>query len=188
MNYHFSDKEIKILLKNIVICVDTREQRWEHIKQFFDKHKVKHKVMKLNQGDYSCYIESNEETIPIGVKKDWHFSNDIVIEKKNSCDELVASFIDRDRFEHELARFKVYNIKAILLVEDANGYHKLKSGDYRSNYNSKSAIGTLETFASRFDLDVQFIDKEDSGFKIFKTLYYYVNETLRNKGFMEEIE
>lgn len=41
MKYKFSDKEQKILLKNLVIICDTREQRWEHIKDYFDRKKNK---------------------------------------------------------------------------------------------------------------------------------------------------
>ena len=169
--YKFNDKQLKTLLKNIVIIVDTREQRWEHIQSFFDNHKVKYKVEKLDQGDYSCYIESNEETKPLGVLRDWYFSNDIAIEKKNSVDELLSSIKDRDRFENEFARLKMYNTKIFMFVEEENGYKNIIAGNYRSQYKPISAIGSLETFIARYDINVQFISKEDTAYRIFKTLY-----------------
>ena len=69
---------MKILLSNLCIVVDTREQVNQHIISYFDKKKIKYTVRKLDQGDYSCYIESNEETIPLGVIRDWYFGVDLV--------------------------------------------------------------------------------------------------------------
>lgn len=186
MKYKFSDKEQKILLKNLVIICDTREQRWEHIKDYFDRKKIKYKVEKLDQGDYSCYIASNEETKPLGVIRDWYFSNDIAIEKKNSVDELISSIKDRDRFENEFARLKLYNTKTFMFVEDLNGYEKLVTGDFRSQYSSAAAVGSFETFTARYDLNVQFIDKKTTGYRIYKSLYYHIYELLKNKGYFEE--
>ena len=65
--YRYTEKELKTLLDNIVILVDTREQVNDHIISYFNAKKKKYKVEKLDQGDYSCYIESNEDTIPLGV-------------------------------------------------------------------------------------------------------------------------
>lgn len=186
MKYKFSDKEQSILLKNLVVICDTREQRWEHIKNYFDRKKIKYKVQKLDQGDYSCYIASNEETKPLGVNRDWHFSNDIAIEKKNSVDELISSIKDRDRFENEFARLKMYNTKTFMFVEEINGYEKLVNGEFRSQYSSKAAVGSLETFTARYDINVQFIDKKTTGYRIYKVLRYHVYELLKNKGYFED--
>ena len=186
--YKFNDKQLKTLLKNIVIIVDTREQRWEHIQSFFDNHKVKYKVEKLDQGDYSLYIESNEETKPLGVLRDWYFSNDIAIEKKNSVDELLSSIKDRDRFENEFARLKMYNTKIFMFVEEENGYKNIIAGNYRSQYKPISAIRSLETFIARYDINVQFISKEDTAYRIFKTLYYHLYEFLKNRGYIDNVK
>ena len=185
MRYKFTDKDLKVLLKNIVIIVDTREQVNKHIIEYFNKKKKKYRVEKLDQGDYSCCIESNDETRSLGVLKDWYFNNDIAVERKNSVDELVQSIKDRDRFENEFARLTMYNTKTIVLVEDANGYENILKGNYRSEYKPVSFNASLETFIARYNLNVQFIDKNLIGFKIYQTMYYHIREILKNKGYIE---
>lgn len=187
MMYKFKDAELKTLLKNIVIICDNREQVNQHITSYFDKKKKKYRVEKLDQGDYSCCIESNEETKPLGVLKDWYFSNDIAIERKNSVDELVQSIKDRNRFEHEFARLNMHGTKTIVLVEDANGYENILKGNYRSEYKPVSFNASLETFIARYNLNVQFIDKQLTGYKIYQTMYYHIREILKNKGYIEEV-
>ena len=188
MMYKFTDKELKILLKNIVIISDTREQRWEHIKDYFDRKKIKYKTQKLDQGDYSCYIESNNETKPLGVNRDWYFSNDIAIEKKNSVDELASSIKDRDRFENEFARLNLYNTKIFMFIEELNGYENMATGKYRSQYTKEALVASFEAFIARYDINVQFMDKKTTGYRIYKTLLAHVREILKNKGYLEEYE
>ncbi|MCY6958846.1 ERCC4 domain-containing protein [Clostridium brassicae] len=186
MKYRFTDSELKKILKNIVIVVDTREQINQHILDYFDDKKKKYIVQKLDQGDYSAYIESNEETKPLGVSRNWYFSDQIVVERKASVDEIIGNFVDRDRLENEFLRLDKYETKTIFLIEDKNGYEKILKGKYRSQYRPVSAIGTMETFIARYGLNLQFIDKQYSGFKIYQTLYYHIREILKNKGYIEE--
>ena len=188
MRYKYSDVELKKLLKNLCIVIDTREQVNKHITDYFDKKKIKYKVRKLDQGDYSCYIESNEETQPLGVIRDWYFDNQIAIERKNSVDELIQSIKDRDRFENEFARLKMYNTKIFMFVEEENGYKNIIAGNYRSQYKPISAIGSLETFIARYDINVQLISKEDTAYRIFKTLYYHLYELLKNRGYIDNVK
>lgn len=186
MKYRFTDAEIKKLLKNLVIVVDTREQVNKHILDYFDLKKKRYIVQKLDQGDYSAYIESNEETKILGVNRDWYFSDEIAVERKGSVDELIGNFVDRDRLENEFLRLDKYNTKTVFIIEDKNGYEKILKGDYRSKYRPASAIGTMETFIARYGLNLQFIDKKYSGFKIHQTLHYHIREILKNKGYIEK--
>jgi ERCC4-type nuclease len=186
MMYRFSESDLKILLNNLVIIADSRERVNDHVTGYFDLKKKEYVTQKLGQGDYSCFVKSNEATKPLGVNRDWHFSNDIAIERKNSVTELVGSIKDRDRFENEFARLNMYKTKIIVLVEDANGYENILKGNYRSEYKPASFIGSLETFIARYDLNVQFIDKKLTGYKIWQTMYYHVREILKNKGFIEK--
>ena len=56
MNYKFSDVELKKILKELVILIDTREKSNKHIIKWFEEKKIKYKVQKLDYGDYSAYI------------------------------------------------------------------------------------------------------------------------------------
>ncbi len=185
MRYKYSDAELKKLLKNLCIVIDTREQVNKHITDYFDKKKIKYKIRKLDQGDYSCYIESNEETKPLGVTRDWYFDNKIAVERKNSVDELIQSIKDRDRFENEFARLKMYGIKVHMIIEDKDFYTKLATGDYRSEYKKESAVASYETLISRYDISVQGHEKREVGYRIHKICYYFVRELIKNIGYME---
>ena len=186
MRYKYSEKELKTLLNNLVIICDTREQKSEHILNYFDKKNKKYKIETLKQGDYSCYIESNEETKPLGVLRDWHFDTEIVIERKNSIDELVQSFKERDRFSDEFNRINKYNIKPFMFVEDDKVYDNMNRGNFRSKYSPTSLLATFETFIARFNLNIMFVNKDFMGFKIYQTCYYHLSEILKNKGFIDE--
>lgn len=65
--YNYTDKEIDLLLKSIIILVDTREQQNEHILKYFDTHDIVHEKMKLNHGDYSFYVPKN---LDLGIVRD----------------------------------------------------------------------------------------------------------------------
>ena len=67
VKYRFTETEVKKLLKNLVIVIDTREQKNQWITKYLDKKKIRYKVQKVDEGDYGCYIESNADTKPLGV-------------------------------------------------------------------------------------------------------------------------
>ena len=82
MRYAFTDKEIKELLKNLTILIDTREQK-NHIQQWLTSKKIKTKSKKLDYGDYSCFIPPVEGI----TDRPLFFDRDIVIERKKDIDE-----------------------------------------------------------------------------------------------------
>ena len=77
--FKYTDKEIKILLKSMVILVDSREQNNLHLTKWFDEKKIPYKVEKLGTADYSFYLPSN---IELGIPRDLYFTDKIVIERK----------------------------------------------------------------------------------------------------------
>ncbi|MBN3421735.1 ERCC4 domain-containing protein [Clostridium botulinum] len=186
MKYRFTDAELKKLMNNMVIIVDSQEKVNLHITDYFDKKKKKYIVQKLDQGDYSAFIESNEETKSLGVSRDWYFNNDIAIERKNSVDELAESIKDRKRFESEFLRLNKYHTKVVLMIEDPLGYENILKGNYISQYTVASFIGSLESFIARYDLNIMFINKKLSGYKIYKTMFYHIREILKNQGYIEK--
>ena len=100
-HYNFTDKEQKKLLDSIVIICDNREQKNDHITTYFDSKKIPWVRKKLNYADYSFYIPKNEE---LSIPRDLWFDNDIVIERKNSLEEISSCFTEsRDRLKKEFA-------------------------------------------------------------------------------------
>ncbi|MDD4429565.1 MAG: ERCC4 domain-containing protein, partial [Paludibacter sp.] len=152
--YRYTDTEIKKLLKSLTIVIDTREQENSWIIDYFDKKKIPYKTMKLDEGDYSAFIPANSE---LGILRDTYFDKKIVLERKNSIDELSGTISTRDRFESELLRSK--DKKFILMVEETSGWEKIVNHKYNSQYNEKAFLATLFTFSHRYNIDINFIDK-----------------------------
>lgn len=174
MRTYYSDGEIKQLLKQITVLVDTREKENQHILDCFDKKKIKYKQKKLDVGDYSFCIEKNQD---LNIERDLYFDNEITIERKANLDELAGNLTaERERFESELLRGN--RMKKFLLVENEQGYLDIANHKYRSQYAPKSYIATLFAFQSRYNLDINFIRKEFSGNFIFYVIYYYFRNFL----------
>lgn len=172
--YKYTDAEIKKLLKeNVVIIADTREQVNQHVLDYFNKIKVSYKEKKLDAGDYSIKLTACPE---IGLIRDTYCN--VAIEKKNSVDELASSIKDRARFEAEFIRAKGSGMRIYLLVEEANGYENILTGNYRSQYDSKAFMASLKSFESRYNFTTVFLDKKLSGDFIYKTLIYCLREVL----------
>jgi ERCC4-type nuclease len=173
--YKYTDTEIKKLLKEkFVIVVDTREQQNQHILDFFNKHKIKYEVEKVDAGDYTAKVLPCPEK---GIHRE--FYGNVTIEKKNSIDELASSFKERTRFENEFIRAFGKKTKTYLLVEDSNGYKKILKGDYRSEYDRNALMGSLKAFEARYNFATHYCDKELSGDFIYRTLYYFMREELQ---------
>lgn len=170
--YRYTDIEIKELLSTIVIQIDTREQKNEHIVSYLDKKNVKYEYAKLDHGDYGAYIPTSE---PYGIIRDTHIP--VYIERKNSIDELASTIKERTRFENELIRSQ--NSKFLMLVEDDKGYENLINGKYRSKYDARALLGSLKTFEARYNFTSVFISKQTTPNYIYHHLLYNIRELLK---------
>ena len=54
--FKYTESELKKLLDNMVILIDTREKKNDHITNYFDKHDIKYENKALTCGDYSFYL------------------------------------------------------------------------------------------------------------------------------------
>lgn len=172
--YKYTETELKKLLKSIVILVDSREHdgKNDHILKWFDDSEIKYEKCKLPFGDYSFRLPKNDD---FGIIRDTYYTDQICIERKANIDEIIGNFAtDRDRIEDEFLRHKG---KMILVIEDGS-YSDIRNGNYRSKYNSKSAVGTLHSFSIKYDIPFVFISKEDTGCFIYCTFYYYLRSLI----------
>lgn len=185
MRYKFTDKEIDAISKSIVILIDTREQNNSHIKQFLDNKQIKYKVKKLDFGDYSCMLPMGSFE---GQERDIYFDRDIVIERKNSIDEIAGNFKDDGtRLKTELAHLNKYGIKYYFLVEDPNYDINIRQGNYRSQYDPKALYNRIKkSIEIRYNTFVRPISKEVIGSEIYNTFQAYVYDVLKHKGFFED--
>ena len=158
IKYRFTDTEIKKLLATLVIIFDTREQKNQHILDYFDKKKIKTKRQKIDEGDYAGMIPANPS---MGIYRDLYFN--VAVERKNSVDELVGSIKSADRFENEFDRAKRKGIDIFLVVEEENGIKNMRSGNYRSEYEPKALWGKFNSIEYKYLSGSRFVSKEDAG-------------------------
>ena len=184
IRYKFKDKEIATIKKNLVVLIDTREQRNEHIKEFFEKKNINFKIHKLDFGDYSIMIPKNAIE---GLERDIYFDRDIVIERKANIDELASNFKeDGVRIKTEMAHINKYNIRSYLFIEDPNYDFNIRSGNYRSNYKPESLYARIKkSIEMRYNTLVRPISKSMIASEIYNTLEAFVYEKLKHEGWIE---
>ena len=174
--FKYTDKEIKTLLKSIVILIDSRENVNQHITKWFEEKKIPYRVEKLETADYSFLISANPE---LGIPRELYFTDEIKIERKASLEELSGNFTnDRLRIESEFIRNKG---KCTLLIENAD-YSDIISHKYKTEYNPSSFLATLHSFSDRYDIPFIFIkDNKCSAQFIYYTFYYHLRNYLLGK-------
>ena len=173
-NYHYTDGELKTLLKSLTVIIDTREQENYHITEYLDKKKIPYKGQKLDFGDYSFMIPAHPE---LGIMRAIYFTGSMAIERKNSLEELSGNLTsDRARFEAELIRGA--GAKLILMVENSS-YSDIVAHRYNTQYEPKSFIATLKTYEARYGLGINFVNEMCAGNFIYHTFYYYLREYLK---------
>jgi ERCC4-type nuclease len=170
--YKYTDKEITDLLKTVTVLVDTREQKNDHIIDYFKSKSIAYKENKQDAGDYSVMLPKNEA---FGIHRDIYFP--VAVERKNSVDELAQTIKERTRFENELIRGQ--KLKFLLMVEDPNGYENLILGKYQSQFEAKALLGSLKSFEARYNFATVFIPKKAAGNYLYHHFYYQVRNYLK---------
>lgn len=193
MKYRLTKSQLDKVLKNHVVYIYAgNEQENTHILDDFKKARKPIEKSVLQEGDYSAYIKHNEVTEELlGIKKDFYFTDVILIERKNGLDELANCFSrkkkedsegldSRARLEYEFTKALNSGAKLHLMIEDLNGLQKIYNKDYRSELSSASFLGSLFGFQSKYNLNVDFVDKNMSGRYIYKVIYYAIRDALIN--------
>lgn len=167
---HIEKQDIKEMVNNIIVLVDTREQKNDHILEYFDKFNIKYKLQKLDYGDYSFMIAKNKV-----VNYDIYFDNIFVIERKNSIDELAGNFgKDRSRIKSEFSHLKMLDIKSYIFVEDNLFDKHIREGTYRSKFSPQSLYSSLKAFENKYNTMIRPISKQYIGSEIYNSFKYYL--------------
>lgn len=168
----YSDKDIKQMLKQLTVLIDSREKANSHITDYLTKNHIPYETTTLNYGDYSCKILTSTGSI--------YFHDSIVIERKNSLEELSGNLTrDRERFEREFLRAGNDGCKVYLMVEDIGGYSSIINHSYKTEFKPNAFMASLKAWETRFNLNVQFIDRQYAGYFILSTLKYFAKEMLK---------
>lgn len=165
--YRYKDNEIKKILKNLVIIIDSREQKNLHIVEYLTENKVPYRIDKLDTGDYAALIPSMPE---MGIMRD--ILCPARVERKRNIDEICGNLskANATTFQNELIRSK--DIPFTLLLEDALGYKHILNHQYRSQYTPKALLARLNSFKAKYNFEIVFLAPEYSGSWILNHLYY----------------
>lgn len=158
-----------------MILVDTREKVNSHITDYFDAHNIPWKKKALSQGDYSFYVPANPE---LSIPRDMYYTDEIIVERKASLEELSNNLsTERDRFEKELSLMKAKT--RYLLIENAS-YKDVVEGNYETQYNKKSFLGSLHSFNHKYGLQICFLNNSQySPIFIYGVMQYYLRNKIR---------
>ncbi|MGL5507839.1 MAG: ERCC4 domain-containing protein [Paraclostridium sp.] len=176
----------------VKMIVDSREQKWDWIKEEWEKNNIDYHIFKkensMKVGDYSIAIQLEDGEVI-------DFRDKVCVERKANLTELCNNFTeDRDsngncRIVREFIRAKENNIKLLLLIEDAEGYNKALNGFFRedkpSRMNKKAFMGMLFAYKARYNFEIVWLDKKDSASYIYNYLYYEAREYLKNMKMVE---
>lgn len=152
-----------------LLLIDTREKpkAIQGIIKTVDEAKIPHESTKLLFGDYMDYNRPS-----------------IVIDRKQNIAELAKNCTwEHDRFRAELERAKVANARLIILVEQ-NRYkdrdkwiHVETIEDImlwtnpHTTIRGEKVFRVIRAWMSKYDIDVQFCDKRQTGRKILEIIY-----------------
>lgn len=166
-----SDTDIKKLIKQVVILIDTREQENSHITNFFDKKGIAYKVKSLKFCDYSAELKANNE---LGLPFDISLENVVAIERKGSggygLNEIASNFTDgRTAFENEFIRAKENCQKVYLIIENGS-WQNIKDHKYLSQFNENAFYNSLLSWRNKYNINIDFVNSENCGEHIYKII------------------
>ena len=152
-----------------LLLIDTREKpkAIQSIIKTVDEARIPHASTKLLFGDYMDYNRPS-----------------IVIDRKQNIAELAKNCTwEHDRFRAELERAKAANARLIILVEqnrykDRDKWIHVESiedimlwSSPHTTIRGEKVFRVLRAWMSKYDIDVQFCDKRQTGRKILEIIY-----------------
>lgn len=152
-----------------LLLIDTREKpkAIQGIIKTVDEARIPHESTKLLFGDYMDYNRPS-----------------IVIDRKQNIAELAKNCTwEHDRFRAELERAKAANARLIILVEqnrykDRDKWIHVESiedimlwSSPHTTIRGEKVFRTLRAWMSKYDIDVQFCDKRQTGRRILEIIY-----------------
>lgn len=142
-----------------MIIVDSREKKWNHIKDYFDMREISYQVSKLDTGDY---MNTDNPSV--------------IIDRKQNLDEVAQNLCSKDssRFWREIRRAKESKIHLIILVEHGGQIHSVKDvPKWNSKYSrikGTSVADKMFRAYMAYGCEWRFCDKRKTGKVILELL------------------
>ncbi len=211
MRYRFTEREIEKALDNLVIIIDSREQKASSYKSEWDRMKVKYyskdeftkynkvdKIAKkdlfeanLPAGDYSAMLPKG---VLKGIDRALWFDKYTIVEKKGSIDELAGNIKvtngEKKRLDNEFARLKANNTKHRIFIEDALFFKHCYELTGQHNHGWKdgnSLMGAIDRAVSEWETEIIPVPKEYMARRIYATLRNDVRVCLRENFNIKDV-
>lgn len=146
----------------MVIQVDSREQKYDHVVKYFDSQGIKWVRSKCVVGDY-VNLEN-----PM-----------VVIDRKKDLQEVAGNVTkDHARFVRELELAKDLGYRLIVLVEEPNittltnvcSWYNFRKRTNPKAISGKTLYKIMKTMSDKYGFEWQFCKKADCGKKIVELL------------------
>lgn len=150
-----------------MIIVDSREKKWDHIRQYFDENGIEYEIRKLDVGDYFQ-------------------QGRVVVDRKQNLQELCGNLSKGEhniiRFTNECKRAKKQGIKLIVLVEGTICKSVKDVAKWKSKFTKHSGkwlTDKMFNLTISYDVEWQFCRKSETAKRILEILS---NDSGRDKG------
>lgn len=146
----------------MIIQVDSREQKYDHVTKYFDEQGIKWVKSKCVVGDY-VNLEN-----PM-----------VVIDRKKDLQEVAGNVCQQhDRFVRELELAKELGYKMIVLVEEPNikqlvdvcGWYNWRKKKNPRAVSGKTLYKIMSTISDKYNVSWEFTSKSNCGKRIVELL------------------
>lgn len=140
------------------LIVDTREQKWGHIKAYLEQNGIEYSLHKLDYGDYMTP------------------GNHISVDRKQNLDELAANLCTADsrRFWNEIRGASKAGVHLVVLCEHGEGVKTIRDvKHWRSAYTKitgEMIFRKMFQASAAYGVEFRFCDKSETGAKIVEIL------------------
>lgn len=152
----------KKVVNDLIIQIDTREQKYDHVVKYLDTQGIKHIRSKCVVGDY-VNLEN-----PM-----------VVIDRKKDLQEVAGNVCQQhDRFVRELELAKELGYRMIILVEEPNitslpnvcSWYNWRKKKNPKAVSGKTLYKIMSTIQEKYGVEWQFTTKEQCGKRIVELL------------------
>ena len=154
-----------------MIVIDTREKKYEHITEYFEKHDIPYTLKKLDTGDY---LNTDNPSVVVDRKANLH----------EVCNNLSAGKSNRIRFTDECKRAYKDKIRMIVLIEGTNYKELNELKDWKSKHSWHTGRWLLDgmyRLSMAFGVEWKLCRKNETAKKILEYLEYGKEDNHDNK-------
>lgn len=145
-----------------MIVIDTREKKFEHIREYFEKHGIPYEVHKLDTGDY---FNTDNPSVVVDRKANL----------QEVCSNLSSGKSNRVRFTEECKRAFSNKLRLVVLIEGTN-YKELNDiREWKSKHSwhtGRWLIDGMFRLSMAFGVEWVLCRKNETAEKILEILNY----------------